>query len=106
VGIRRRRVVWSRGASLELDAAISYIAADAPKTATALLERILESAGSLSTLCDRGRVVPERGETSIRELLVDPFRLVYEIRLDEVVMLGLIHQRQDFDRWSESRDAT
>ena len=104
MGSRRRRVVWSRGASLELDAAISHIAQESPETAAALLERILEAAASLSTLSARGRVVPERSEPSIRELLVDPFRLVYQVRIEEVVMLALIHQRQDFGRWSASRE--
>jgi len=28
--------------------------------------------------------------------------MVYEIRVEEIVMLGLIHQRQDFGRWSDS----
>ena len=104
MGSRRRRVIWSRGASLELDAAISHIAQDSPQTAAALLERVLEAAASLSTLSARGRVVPERSEASIRELLVDPFRLVYQVRIEEVVMLTLIHQRQDFGRWSASKE--
>lgn len=103
MGSRRRRVVWSRGASLELDAAVSHIAEDSPQTAAAILERVLEAAASLATLSERGRVVPERGEPQIRELLVEPFRLVYQVRVEEVVMLGLIHQRQDFDRWSASK---
>lgn len=39
----------------------------------------------------------------VRELLIDPFRLLYSIGDEEVVVLGLIHQRQDFDRSRHAR---
>jgi hypothetical protein len=47
--------------------------------------------------------VPERQDPTIRELLVEPFRLLYKVRDAEVIVLGLIHQRQDYGRWRDSR---
>ncbi len=38
---------------------------------------------------------------SVRELLVDPFRLVYLVEAERVVVLAVLHQRQDFRRWVE-----
>jgi len=67
------------------------------------LERLLTTAASLETLSDRGRVVPEREDSAIRELLVEPYRLVYSVVADDVVILGLIHQRQDYERWRDAR---
>jgi plasmid stabilization system protein ParE len=99
MGPGRRRVAWSEGASRELDEAISHIAEDSSDSAVRVLERILESAESLSTMGERGRMVPERGDPSVRELLVDPFRLLYHLGESSVVILGLLHQRQDYHRW-------
>ena len=100
---RQRRVVWSRGAHGELEAAISHIAEEAPNTARALLEQPLATAASLETMSERGRMVPERGDPTIRELLVEPYRLVYSVGTVDVVVLGLIHQRQDYEHWRDAR---
>ena len=99
MGVGRRRVAWGEGARRELDEAISFIAEDSIDSAIRVLERILESAESLNTLGERGRVVPERGDPSIRELLVDPFRLLYHAGDSDIVILGVLHQRQDYERW-------
>ena len=99
MGPRRRRVVWSEGATRELDEATEYIAEESLQSAINVLERLLEAAESLANLPDRGRVVPERSEPSVRELLIDPYRLLYAVGESEVVVLGVIHQRRDFDRW-------
>jgi toxin ParE1/3/4 len=100
---RHRRVIWSRGAHRELDDAISHIAEEAPNAARAVLERLLTAAASLESMSERGRVVPERNDAAVRELLVEPFRLVYWVRTADVVILGLIHQRQDYERWRDAR---
>ena len=47
----------------------------------------------------RGRVVPERNDPTVRELLVGPYRLLYHVAESDIVILGVLHQRQDFDRW-------
>ena len=48
---------------------------------------------------DRGRVVPERDDPTVRELLVGPYRLLYYAAESDVAILGVLHQRRDFDRW-------
>ena len=99
MGVGRRRVVWSEGARRELDEAVSYVAEESLDSAIRLLERILESVQSLSTLSERGRLVPERGDPDIRELLIDPFRLLYHLGDSKIVVLGVLHQRQDHQKW-------
>jgi toxin ParE1/3/4 len=99
MGPRRRRVDWSDGALRELDEAISYIAEDSIDSAARVLERVLEAAESLRTMAEQGRVVPERGDPSIRELIVDPFRVLYHLGESDIVILGLLHQRRDYLLW-------
>ena len=101
MGPRRRAVVWADAARQQLDGALEYIAQDSPEAASRLLIRILDASASLGLLSDRGRPVPETAQASVREMLVDPFRLVYEVDESEVVIVAVLHQRQDFRRWAE-----
>lgn len=94
----RRRVAWTESARKELDEAIAFVAEDSPQAALELLERILRGADSLSSLSERGRVVPERGDPAIREILLAPYRLIYGVDEGSVIILGLLHQRRDFER--------
>jgi len=96
---RGRRVVWAYRAREALDETVGYVAAQSPQAATALLTRILDAAGSLAELGERGRIVPELDDPILRELLVDPYRLLYEVHSDHVRVVGLLHQRREFERW-------
>ncbi len=98
----RRRVAWTESARSELDEAVAFVAEDSPQAALELLERILRGADSLSSPSERGRVVPERGDPAVREILVDPYRLIYGVDERSVVILRLLHQRRDFERWDRS----
>lgn len=67
---RPRRVSWTRGARDDLDSVLAYIAEDSPEAASKVLGVVLSVAESLSALSDRGRVVPEVGNPSIREVFI------------------------------------
>ena len=66
----KRTVVWTPAARDCLDEALQYIAADSPATAAKVLEVVLAAAESLSVFSERGRVVPEVGSRSVREIFV------------------------------------
>ena len=67
---RCRKIVWTLQAQAMLDEAIRYIAEDSLPAAQRLLERALETASSLATLSERGRIVPELELPTIREVFV------------------------------------
>jgi toxin ParE1/3/4 len=96
MGSRRRRVSWTERALASLDDALAYVAADSPAAAERLLIRILDSAESLSELTERGRTVPALGEPQLRELVIPPYRLVYEYDKSQVRILALLHTAQEF----------
>ena len=103
MGRRRRAVVWTSEALRQIDEALAYVAQDAPSAAEQLLLKILDAGASLSILSERGRAVPEWRAGSIREILVDPFRLLYDVRETKVIVLAVLHQRQDFARFRERK---
>ena len=56
----------------------------------------LDAAGTLATLWDRGRVVPDVGSESTRELFVLRYRLMYEVRDKEIGVLAFVHGARDY----------
>ena len=96
---RRRRVGLTDEARFALDETVSYIARDSVQGAQAVLEEVLRAADGLSTLPERGRMVPEREETSIREVFVRRYRLMYQVRESDVVVLAFLHGARDYKKW-------
>jgi plasmid stabilization system protein ParE len=68
------------------------------------LREALEASDSLTTLAQRGRVVPELGHRQVREIFGHRFRLIYRVRGREVEVLAFIHGARDFRRWRREPD--
>jgi plasmid stabilization system protein ParE len=100
---RRRRVVWALRAQRAVDDALAHIAEDSPQAAADLAAQVTDRADSLATLSERGRIVPELADPSLRELIVGPYRLLYEVHETEVQIVGFLHGRQDFGTWHRSQ---
>jgi len=73
-------------ASEDLAALVEFIARDNPAAAGQFGETLL---GKLRLLRDHpllGRIVPERGEANLREIIHHPYRIIYRVReLHQVV---------------------
>jgi toxin ParE1/3/4 len=77
---QRRKVIWTKQGYSTLDEAVGYIAQDSLTAAQHLLESALDTtAESLSLFSERGRVVPALQQPNVRELLVQRYRLIYEV---------------------------
>ena len=72
---RVRDVIWAESARDALDAVIGYIAQDSQKAAVQVLDGALRAGATLATFAERGRVVPELNDPSIREVFVYKYRL-------------------------------
>jgi toxin ParE1/3/4 len=81
-----------------VEAAAGFIARDSPHYAVVLQREAQAAARSLSRYAMRGRVVPERNDERLRELLVGSYRLLYQIASsDEVRVIAFIHGARDLD---------
>jgi toxin ParE1/3/4 len=98
---RRRAVVWAESARAGLDEVIEYIAQDSRDRALQVLQQALASASSLSTLAERGRMVPEFNDPAKRELFVFRYRLIYQVSPDHVTIEAFLHGARDFARWRQ-----
>ena len=91
-------VNWIASARQDVLEIVDYIASDAPINAAKVLERLEARAASLNRFPERGRVTPELrhlGITSIRELIENPWRIVYEFSGSEVLIVGVLDSRRD-----------
>ena len=73
------QVVLSRSARADIQDIVRYISIDDPNRAFRFGTLLIHQARSLSAFPLRGRVVPEFGSESIRELIVKSYRIVYRL---------------------------
>ncbi len=80
-------LVWTRRAEADLVAIDDYISANNPVAAARWIEKLMARAQEAALSPLSGRVVPELGVRSIREVLVRNYRIVYRIHQGEVQVL-------------------
>ena len=68
---------------------VHFIATDAPEAAVIFGEKIIDKVGSLSLFPRLGRMVPEFQNELIREIILSPNRVIYEIN-DEIATLSVL----------------
>lgn len=83
------RIVWSKAALADLRDLVRYIARDDLRVAKRFGDLIVTKVDSLQTFSRIGRMVPEYREDHLRELIVSPYRIVYEID-DDSKMLSVL----------------
>ena len=97
---KRFRVEWTEVTVRDLEEIVTFLALDSRRGAERALGRIERRAASLESSPARGRVVPELARFQMRtwrELVVKPYRLVYRIEGDTVLVLALFDARRDLE---------
>lgn len=93
-----RAVSWTRTALGDLEALIDYIAAEDPAAALRVLDRLERRAEALVSQSTRGRIVPELREVGVlhyRELVERPWRIVYRVEGQRVLVLAVLDSHRD-----------
>jgi len=88
------RVSWSPEALEDVDAIAAYIAKDSPFYASAVVQKILDVAQSLSNFPNVGPIVPEIGEPEFRERFVYSYRVIYRVSAEQVLIVAVVHGRR------------
>lgn len=70
-------ITWSRQAQDDLAAIRGFIARDSERYTQPMIDRILTATDRLLSFPRSGRIVPEVGDESLREILVGFYRVVY-----------------------------
>jgi toxin ParE1/3/4 len=85
------RLIWTEPALNDLKEIAAFIAKDSPTYARRFGHRLREAPKRLKLFPHLGSVVPEFDRPTLRELLVEPYRIVYEIREDDCYVLAVVH---------------
>jgi len=72
-------IIWSHTAVEDLKGIVQYIALDDPDAAAKLADHIIQRIETASELPFSNRAVPEKAEESIREAILKPYRLIYQV---------------------------
>jgi len=93
-------IIWARAAEQDLKKIIDYIAEDNPGNALKTFRKIQEKVSKLYTMPERCRIIPELREQGImqyRELIVDPWRIVFRISNTKVYVLSVLDSRRNIE---------
>jgi plasmid stabilization system protein ParE len=92
------QVLWSHTAQQDLTEIINYIAQNSVGNALVILDKLEAKAAFLTTLPDRGRIVPELLDTGIsqyREIISAPWRIIYRTENNRVLIMAVLDSRRD-----------
>jgi addiction module RelE/StbE family toxin len=95
------RILWSPRALRDLDSLHAYIAQDSELYAELVIQRILVSVERLVEFPESGRVVPERNDRNLREVIVRPYRIVYRLRPGSVEIATIFRASRLFQAGTE-----
>jgi len=90
------RVVWAPQAIQDVEAIRAHVALDSAHYAELVVERLVAAVERLQDHSRSGRVVPELGDESIREVIHGNYRIVYRLRQDVVEVATVFHGARSF----------
>jgi toxin ParE1/3/4 len=86
-------IVWSPRAIKDIDEIANYISKDSLQYAQTQTKLFFSTAETLEKYPYRGRVVPELGIATIRQLLCGHYRIIYKVfTKDKIGILTVHHQ--------------
>jgi plasmid stabilization system protein ParE len=85
---------WSPLAINRLSEVARYIALDNPVAAERWVKKVFARVEKLAEFPERGRMVPEVGDKTIREIIMGNYRIIYRLKDREISILTLRHVKQ------------
>ncbi len=94
------KVQWTSNAKEDLLNIVDYIKQDSVESARKVYKLIKDKAHSSNFFPFRGRVVPElqkQGITIYRELIENPWRIMYKVESETVYIMAIFDSRQNVE---------
>jgi toxin ParE1/3/4 len=89
-------VTWAPQALRDVDAVRHFIAQDSPTYADLVVRRLVAAVERLQFFPESRRIVPERQDPDIREVIVASYRVVYRLRSGAVEIVTVFRGSRDF----------
>ncbi|TDY03769.1 type II toxin-antitoxin system RelE/ParE family toxin [Thiohalophilus thiocyanatoxydans] len=85
------RVEWSDFASDDLDDLVRYISRDSAYYARRFAEKVVLATRRLRDFPESGRLIPEAEDPTLREVIVQGYRVMYRLEAERVLILAVMH---------------
>ncbi len=82
---------WTANAIRQLNGICEYISNDSQFYASRMVDRLTSRSIQIQEHALSGEMVPEFGDTTIREVIEGPYRLIYQIVGPTLFVLAVIH---------------
>lgn len=90
------KLIWTDQAINDLGDIGDYIAENSEKFAKLTVKKLFERPDVLKNFPKAGRVVPEKNDENIRELIEGNYRIIYEVvSTDQINILTVYHSARD-----------
>ena len=85
------KVIWAPSALEDVNSIAEYIARDSVDRSALFVVRLIEATDRLQEFPLSGRVIPEIGEPSCREIIYGTYRIMYRLVNNDVWITGVVH---------------
>jgi len=88
------KIKWSDVAKIDLKGIIEYLSQDSLQYAEYFYERVFELIDNLKSFPEMGRRVPELKDPTMREIILQNYRIVYQYFEDIVEIVTIFHGKR------------
>ncbi|MCB1851952.1 MAG: type II toxin-antitoxin system RelE/ParE family toxin [Gammaproteobacteria bacterium] len=88
-------VIWTQPAKTDLHSIHDFIAHDSRHYAKKVVQDIREKTDTLEQFPKRGKKIPELNDDQVRELSLYSYRIIYQIKAEDVFVLAVAHKRRE-----------
>ena len=96
------KIIWSKPALKDLENLYLYISQDSTQYASIFITKIINTAEKLKEFPEIGRIVPERNNKNIREIIFQHYRIIYKTTSRAIYILTVCHGGRDLSDWKET----
>ena len=91
-------VQWTKTAEGHLDAIYAYISQDSMTYALRMVDKLTRKSEQIATHPLSGRAVPEYERDDLREIIENPYRIIYRINEGQIDIVAVIHASQNMHK--------
>ncbi len=96
------KLEWAEEALEDIESIATYIEKDSPTYAKSVVSKFFEKAEILQEFSELGRKVPELNDTTIREIFVYSYRLIYKLYDDKILFVAIVHGKRLLENHQQS----
>jgi len=85
------KLIWTDQAIEDLENIGNYIAENSERYARITIEKIFSRTKILESFPQVGRIVPEKNEQNVRELIEGNYRIIYEIIPEQAIYILTVY---------------